>query len=154
MRQFAWNGHNLFSGKNKKNISICCLLKILLAVLSITAPRKTASENVAVYVVCWIFLHTFQSYFSILANSVDPDQTAPREAVWSGSTLFAKMIFKQMTKQTTIVVIGTLRITWQIIFVNHTAGLFNNSLNSHAFNAARFTASFPSKLHLAPSKSG
>ena len=23
------------------------------------------------------------------ANSADPDQTAPREAVWSGSTLFA-----------------------------------------------------------------
>ena len=25
-----------------------------------------------------------------MANSVDPDQTAPLEAVWSGSTLFAK----------------------------------------------------------------
>ena len=25
----------------------------------------------------------------VWANSVDPDQTAPREAVWSGSTLFA-----------------------------------------------------------------
>ena len=24
-----------------------------------------------------------------MANSVDPDQTAPRGAVWSGSTLFA-----------------------------------------------------------------
>ena len=27
------------------------------------------------------------------ANSVDPDQTAPRGAVWSRSTLFAKMTF-------------------------------------------------------------
>ena len=25
----------------------------------------------------------------LLANSADPDQTAPRGAVWSGSTLFA-----------------------------------------------------------------
>ena len=28
----------------------------------------------SVYVVCWIFLQTFQTYFCILANSVDPDQ--------------------------------------------------------------------------------
>ena len=44
----------------------------------------------SVYVVCWIFLQTFQTYFCIQANSMDPDQTA----VWSGSTLFAKMTFK------------------------------------------------------------
>ena len=31
------------------------------------------------YVVCWIFLQTFQTYFCITANSVDRDQTAPRE---------------------------------------------------------------------------
>ena len=48
----------------------------------------------SVYVVCWIFLQTFQTYFCILANSVDPDQTAPRGAVWSWSTLFPKMTFK------------------------------------------------------------
>ena len=75
----------------------------------------------SVYVVCWIFLQTFQTYFCIQANSVDPDQTAPRGAVWSGSTLFAKMTFKmtktlfakmtfKMTKQTTIVVTGALRV--------------------------------------------
>ena len=45
----------------------------------------------SVYVVCWIFLQTFQTYFCIQANSVDPDQTG---AVWSGSTLFAEMTFK------------------------------------------------------------
>ena len=28
----------------------------------------------SVYVVCWIFLQTFQTYFCIQANSVDPDQ--------------------------------------------------------------------------------
>ena len=27
-----------------------------------------------------------------MANRVDPDQTAPEEAVWSGSTLFAYAI--------------------------------------------------------------
>ena len=31
-----------------------------------------------------------QTYFCIQSNSVDPDQTAPKGAVWSGSTLFAK----------------------------------------------------------------
>ena len=30
----------------------------------------------SVYVVCWIFLQTFQTYFCIHANNVDPDQTA------------------------------------------------------------------------------
>ena len=27
-----------------------------------------------------------------MANSVDPDQTAPKGAVWSGSTLFASIL--------------------------------------------------------------
>ena len=42
----------------------------------------------SVYVVCWIFLQTFQTYFCIQANNVDPDQTATKGAVWSGSTLW------------------------------------------------------------------
>ena len=33
----------------------------------------------SVSVVCWIFLQTFQIYFCIHANSVDTDQTAPKE---------------------------------------------------------------------------
>ena len=67
----------------------------------------------SVYVVSPIFLQAFQTYVCIQANSVDPDQTAPLGAVWSGSTLFAEMAFKnhkQMTKQTTVVVIGALRV--------------------------------------------
>ena len=48
----------------------------------------------SVYVVCWIFLQTFQTYFCIQANGVDSDQTAPKGAVWSGATLFAEMILK------------------------------------------------------------
>ena len=30
----------------------------------------------SVYLVCWLVLQTFQTYFCILANSVDLDQTA------------------------------------------------------------------------------
>ena len=30
-----------------------------------------------------------------MANSVDPDQTAPLGAVWSGSTLFAQPFFSE-----------------------------------------------------------
>ena len=33
----------------------------------------------SVYVI-WIFLQTFQTYFCIQANSVDPDQTAPEQS--------------------------------------------------------------------------
>ena len=36
----------------------------------------------------------FKPIFCIQANSVDPDQTAPLGAVWSGSTLFAKWLLK------------------------------------------------------------
>ena len=35
----------------------------------------------SISIVCWIFLQTFQTYFCIQANSVDPD------AVWSESTV-------------------------------------------------------------------
>ena len=66
----------------------------------------------SVYVIFWIFLQTFQTCFCIQANSVDPDQTAPRGAVWSGSTV-CKNDFqnhKQMTKQVTVIVIGSLRV--------------------------------------------
>ena len=61
----------------------------------------------SVDVVYWIFLQTFQTYFCIQVNIVDPYQTAPKGTVWSGSILFAKMTFKnnkQMTEQTIIVV--------------------------------------------------
>ena len=34
-------------------------------------------------------MQMFLKTFSEIANSVDPDQTAPSGAVWSGSALFA-----------------------------------------------------------------
>ena len=76
----------------------CIFMSLINSVLTLKAPRKTASENVVCYVVCWIFLQTFQTYFCIQANSVDPDQTAPKGAVWSWSTLFAKMTFKIISR--------------------------------------------------------
>ena len=36
----------------------------------------------------------FKPILCIQTNSVDPDQTAPLGAVWTGTTLFAKMTFK------------------------------------------------------------
>ena len=56
-------------------------------------PLKRQEKNASENVVCWscllqiIALHTDK--LSIEANSVDPEQTAPLGAVWSGSTLFA-----------------------------------------------------------------
>ena len=52
-------------------------------------PRKNASENV----VCWSRLKqkvsNITDKLSIEANGVDPEQTAPIGAVWSGPKLFA-----------------------------------------------------------------
>ena len=48
----------------------------------------------SVYVVCWIFLQTFQIYFCIQANIVDPDQTAPKEQYDLGPLCLQKMTFK------------------------------------------------------------
>ena len=39
-----------------------------------------------------LFMQLFPKIPSGMANSVDPDQTAPLRAVWSGSTLFAYAI--------------------------------------------------------------
>ena len=38
----------------------------------------------------WLYYSVMSpNYADGMANSADPDQTAPRGAVWSGSTLFA-----------------------------------------------------------------
>ena len=73
--------------------------------LTLKAPRKTASENV----VCLCRLLNILANFSNLFLHTGK-QCGPRSG--SGSTLFAKMTFKikQMTKQTTIVVTGALRV--------------------------------------------
>ena len=53
--------------------------------VTLKAPRRNASENV----VCCKLLPNITEELSLEANSVDPEQTAPIGAVWSGSTLFA-----------------------------------------------------------------
>ena len=76
----------------------CCVQAHIL--LTLKAPRKTASENVVFMSSAEYSCKLYQTYFCIQANSVDPDQTAPKGAVWSwstlwsGSTLFAEMTFK------------------------------------------------------------
>ena len=40
-------------------------------------------------VACYKYLPSITDELSVEANSVDPEQTAPIGAVWSGSTLFA-----------------------------------------------------------------
>ena len=65
----------------------------------------------SVYVVCWIFLQTFQTYFCIQANSVDPD------VIWVHTVCRNDFLSNwQKTKQTTIVVIGALRVNKNLIF--------------------------------------
>ena len=64
----------------------------------------------SVYVFCWIFLQTFQTYFCIQANSMDPDQTEEQSDLGPNSLQKDFQNHKHMTKQTTIVVIGSLRV--------------------------------------------
>ena len=42
-----------------------------------------------------IFMQLFLKILSGVANSVDPDQSAPSGAVWSGSALFAYVILSE-----------------------------------------------------------
>ena len=49
--------------------------------LTLKAPRKPTSENVVCLCRLLNILANFSTYFCIQANSVDPDQTAPKGAV-------------------------------------------------------------------------
>ena len=72
--------------------NICFHLEIR-KLLTLKTSRKPESENVVCLCRLLYILAIISNLFRIQANSVDPDQTAPRGAVWSGSTLFAKMTF-------------------------------------------------------------
>ena len=66
-------------------------------------------------VVCCKQLPSITDKLSIEENSVDPEQTAPIGAVWSGSTLFVIEAY-QTFQQTTFVVMGALRVkNWKSI---------------------------------------
>ena len=47
---------------------------------------RLSQEKLSAFVVCWNILEAFPT------NRVDADQTAPKGAVWSGSTLFVSIL--------------------------------------------------------------
>ena len=57
----------------------------LVCAYSLPLMRQSQQKSSA-FLVCWNALEAF------MANSVDPDQTAPLGAVCSGTTLFASML--------------------------------------------------------------
>ena len=71
-------------------------------------PRKPASENVG----CLCRLLNILANFSNLFLHAGKQCGLWSDCSWSGSKLFAKMTYnhKKMTKQTTIVLIGSLRV--------------------------------------------
>ena len=84
----CWGAYNeypqhIFLWKNKKNIKWIWSYglrgfsgKIEKYIINFSSA-ELAQRLLSVYVICWIFLQIFQTYFCIKANSVDPDQTAP-----------------------------------------------------------------------------
>ena len=69
--------------------------KLEKIMLTLKAPRKTASENVVCLSSAEYSCKLLKATFCIPTNSVDPDQTAPKEQSDLGqSTLFAEMTFK------------------------------------------------------------
>ena len=107
--QFAWNVKAYFLGKIFQKSNLLNFVPNLQSImykmyntklykLTLKRQEKLHLKMLSVYVVYCIFLQTFKTYFCIQANSVDPDQTAPRGAVWSGSTLFAKMTFRMTSR--------------------------------------------------------
>ena len=83
---FHWRGPNTYTDMYSKfGVALELILKM---------PRKPASENVVCLYRLLKILANVSNLFFIQANSVDPDQTAPRGAVWSGSTLFEKNTFE------------------------------------------------------------
>ena len=89
-------GHTKSLNKAETHILVFCVVVVSLCVtlLTLKMPRKPASENVVCFCRLLNILANCSNLFCTQANSVDPDQTAPRGAVWSGSILFAKMTFK------------------------------------------------------------
>ena len=64
------------------------------------------------YVVCWIFLQKFQTYFCIKANSVDADQTAPK---WLQKWLLKSQADDRLAVQgLTLSTLGNITTYWNI----------------------------------------
>ena len=52
-------------------------------------PKISNTSLLTLFALILFFMQLFLKILSEKANSVDPDQTAPSGAVWSGSALFA-----------------------------------------------------------------
>ena len=65
-------------------------IKITVNILNIRTPKKICGNHSKIWTM-WLY-HRVMSPNNAdrMANSVDPDQTAPLGAVWSGSALFAQ----------------------------------------------------------------
>ena len=51
--------------------------------------KQTKSTNFISFLICW---HAVVAY---IANKMDPDQTAPKGAIWSGFIMFAFIMKKK-----------------------------------------------------------
>ena len=102
---------------NKKNaVKLPKIIKSVLKSLTLRMPRKTQENVICLcYVVLrhLLFIKLFEHAVCIYANNMDPDQTAPKGAVWYGSTLFATMTFKVTSRRQRglqFAVFGILRV--------------------------------------------
>ena len=77
---------------------ICCVVLFCFSSsssspLTLKAPRKTASENVVCSCRLLNILANFSNLFLHTGKQCGPRSDCSKGAVWSGSTLFAKMTF-------------------------------------------------------------
>ena len=79
---------SLFALKNKKEIKVFSVA-LMISVLRVN-PKDAKHNNCILLCLLSVTLKV------IVANSVDPDQTAPLGAVWSGPILFAYINAKSM----------------------------------------------------------
>ena len=112
---------SLFSWKNKKNYFKMTSAKIFTQLarckcvwtLTFKRPRKPASENVVCLCRLLNILANFPNLFLHTGKQCGPwSDCSLGGAVWSGSTLFAKMTFKSTSRwqsRRQIVVTGALR---------------------------------------------
>ena len=63
---------------------------------NVMSPKNLDTQNICCsYSKMWTNNVTSPKDADRMANSVDPDQTAPLGAVWSGSTLFAQVYLSE-----------------------------------------------------------
>ena len=78
--------------------------------------------------------NALQDKFAKEANTMNPDQTAPKEAVWFGSKLFAMRaikVHKQMRMQTIIVLNGCKKRLKLFSYTMHATTLWLLMIKSH-----------------------